>query len=92
MEAAAVAVNDAVALPAGTLTEAGTGSRALLLESVTRAPPEGAALERVTVQEEAAPAFSDVGLQASDERTLGATSETEAVIDAPAKVAVSVAD
>lgn len=46
----AVAVKLTVVDPAGTVTEAGTGSSALSLESKTLAPPAGAALERVTVQ------------------------------------------
>jgi hypothetical protein len=81
MEAAAVAVKVAVVAPAETVTEAGAGSRALLLDRVTAEPPAGAAFERVTVQVEAAPGFRDVGVQVSEETTTGATSATEAVFD-----------
>ena len=49
--APAVAVNVLFAEPAGTVTEAGTGRRELLLVSVTMLPPAGAALVRVTVHE-----------------------------------------
>ncbi len=48
-------MNVAVVAPAATLTEAGTVSAPLLLESATAAPPEGAAAERVTVQDDDAP-------------------------------------
>jgi hypothetical protein len=46
----AVAVKMTVVEAAGTLTEAATGSRVLLLESETLVPPVGAAELRVTVQ------------------------------------------
>lgn len=46
----AVAVKLAVKAPAGTVTEGGTGSSPLVLDSVTAAPPLGAAPERVTEQ------------------------------------------
>ena len=49
--AAAVAVKVAVAAAEGTVTEEGTVRAAvLLLERATTEPPEGAGLERVTVQ------------------------------------------
>jgi hypothetical protein len=66
MEAAAVAVKVAVVAPAETVTEAGTGSRALLLDSVTTKPPVGAALERVAVQAAVALVFREVGVQVSE--------------------------
>ena len=47
----AVAVKLAVVEPAGTITDAGTGSRVLLLDRVTVAPPLSAAPDSVTVQE-----------------------------------------
>ncbi len=48
--AATVALNPAVVDPAGTVTEAGTVTDELLLDSVTTAPPAGAAAVSVTVQ------------------------------------------
>lgn len=48
--------------PAATVTEAGTVSNALLLDKETAAPPAGAALDRVTVQEDVALLASVVGL------------------------------
>jgi hypothetical protein len=44
-----VTANVAVVVPAATVTLRGTEAAALLLESVTTAPPEGAATSRVTV-------------------------------------------
>ncbi len=89
---AAVAEKVAVVAPLGTVTEAATGSKVLLLASATGDPVEGAALERVMVQEVAPPALSEVGLQASDETRTGATRLMVAVFDWPFKVAVMVAD
>ena len=43
IEAAAVALNVAVAAPAATITDGGTVSEALLLASVIAKPPVGAA-------------------------------------------------
>ena len=50
MTAAAEALNVALKALAGTGTEAGTVTLALLLERVTLTPPAGAALVKVTVQ------------------------------------------
>jgi hypothetical protein len=50
MDDAAVALKFAVVAPAATVTEAGTVSDALLLESVTADPPVGAICVRVIVQ------------------------------------------
>ena len=47
---AVVALNVAEVAPAATVTEAGTVSTALVLVSVTTAPPAGATLVKVTVQ------------------------------------------
>jgi hypothetical protein len=71
--AAVVTVKVADVAAAATVTEAGTVNVALELESVTLAPPVGAAWVRVTVQvlEELAPMLA--GLQASDETSTGAT-------------------
>jgi hypothetical protein len=46
----AVALNVAVVIPAGTVTDAGTVSRELLLVGITIVPPEGAARSRPTEQ------------------------------------------
>jgi hypothetical protein len=45
-----VALKPAEVAPAATVTKAGTVRIVLLLDSVTAAPPVGAALDRVTVQ------------------------------------------
>jgi hypothetical protein len=50
MDEEAVALKVAVIAPAVTVTDAGTVSRALLLERVTLDPPVGAFCVRVTVQ------------------------------------------
>ncbi len=88
----AVAVKVAVVAVAATVTDAGTLSRALLLESETDAPPAGAALERVTVQVEAAPLAKLVGEQARELTVGGATTDTEVVCVVPFRLAESVAD
>jgi hypothetical protein len=64
MMVAAVAVKLAVVEPAGTITEAGTGSRALLLDRVTVAPGVSTAPDSVTMQELDCPEPRTVGLQA----------------------------
>ncbi len=51
----AVAVNVLLVDPAATVTEAGTVSCALLLDSVTDAPPAGAACDNVTVHVDVPP-------------------------------------
>jgi hypothetical protein len=68
-----VALKVADVAAAATVTEAGTVRVVLEFESVTLAPPVGAAWVSVTVQvlEELAPMLA--GLQASDETTTGAT-------------------
>ena len=70
---AVVTLKVAEVAAAATVTEAGTVNVALELESVTLAPPVGAAWVRVTVQvlEKLAPMLA--GLQASDETSTGAT-------------------
>jgi hypothetical protein len=84
----AVAVKVVAVAPAGTVTEAaGTGSRALLLESGTLVPPGGAALLRVMVQVLAPAEFRVVGLQASEETMTEPTrlmvADCEALLTAP---------
>ncbi len=59
----AVAVKVLVVDPAATVTEAGTVNSALLLDSVTDAPPAGAACDNVTVHVEVAALAKLVGLQ-----------------------------
>ena len=76
-----MAVKEAVVEPAGTVTEAATGSRVLLLASATADPPLGAALERVTVQEVEAPEPREVGVQAKEETTVTVTRLMVAVFD-----------
>ena len=71
--AVVVALKAAEVALAGTVMEAGTVRVELLLVRVTLAPPAGAALVRVTVQEveELGPRL--VGLQAREETRTGAT-------------------
>ena len=59
--AVVVAVKVALVAPAGTVTLAGTLAAAALLESVTTAPPDGAALVRVTLPCEVPPPVTLVG-------------------------------
>jgi hypothetical protein len=61
------AVKVAVLLPAATVTEDGTVTDALLLESATSIPPEGAATVSVTVPVADVPPVTLVGLSASDD-------------------------
>lgn len=67
IDAAAVALNVAVVVPAGTVTDAGTVSEELLLASVTVEPPVRAVVFSVTVQLAAALALTFPGLHARDE-------------------------
>ena len=61
-------VKPALVFPADTVTLDGTvATEVLLLESVTTAPPEGAAAVRVTVPVELLPAVTVVGFSVSDE-------------------------
>jgi hypothetical protein len=66
-----VAVKFADEDPAGTITEAGTLSNPLLLESDTLAPPEGAGCAKVTVQVEVPAELRMVGLHTTLRRPLG---------------------
>jgi hypothetical protein len=88
---AAVALNVAVVDPAATVTEVGTVSAALLLESVTADPPAGAACVKVTVQLLTALCPRLVGLQATPDTKTGATRPIIAVCELPPSVAVTVA-
>jgi hypothetical protein len=76
---------------AGTVTDAGTVSAALLLESETVLPPLGAASFRVMVQVVAAPALTLAGLQASTVTTAGSTRLRVVVSKVPFRVALMVA-
>ena len=76
-----MAVKVAVVAAAATVTDAGTVSSALLLDSDTEEPPVGAALVKVTVQLLAALEFRLVGLQLSVDTSTGATRLTAAVCD-----------
>ena len=80
IDAAAVALNEAVVAPELTVTDAGTVSKALLLPRVTLDPPAGAACVNVTVQELTAPASNAVG-----EQTTVDNDET-AIVPPPADV------
>jgi hypothetical protein len=90
--APAVALKVATVLLAVTVIEAGTVSAALLLESPTAKPPAGAGWLRVTVQVDAEPEFTLVGLQARTEISVGAIRLKFAVCDEPGRVAVIAAD
>jgi len=86
----AVAEKAAPVAPAATVIEAGIVSAVLLSESATARPPVGAAALSVTVQEVVPPAVIVVGAQ---ERVLGTGSGvtvTEAVLEVPLPVAVTV--
>ena len=69
--------------PEATVTDAGTESAVVLLESVTAIPPEPAACESVTVHVEAAPELRLVGLHESALTAVGASSEIDAVCELP---------
>ena len=63
-----VTLNDAVVLPAATLTEFGTLAPARLLASDTVVPPDGASAVRVTVPVDEVPPKTVVGLRVTDSR------------------------
>ena len=68
----AVAVNEPVAAPALTATDAGTLSSGLFEESVTTTPPAGAGCDIVTVHMDVPLLFRVEGLHDSVLRTIGA--------------------
>ena len=84
----AVAVNVAVVLPEATVTDAGTGNAAALLDRLTVAPP---VFDTVTVQVELPPDPRLVGLHVSPLNTVAVASEIVAVCVLAPKVAVTVA-
>ena len=77
-----VTVKLALVAPAATVTLAGTEAAALLLDSVTTAPPAGAGAFSVTVPVAELPPVTLVGLTVSDE-ALGGSTVSEAVRVAP---------
>jgi hypothetical protein len=87
----AVAEKAAVAVPAGTVTEAGTLKAGLLPDKVMDKPFGGAALLRMTVHLEASPDLSVPGLQFSAVGTAGARIPSEELTDTPFRVAATVA-
>jgi len=62
-----VTVNVAVLLPEGTITLGGTVAAALLLDSVTEAPPAGAAALSVTVPPADVPLVTLAGLTVTED-------------------------
>ena len=86
-----VALNIAVVEPAGTVTDAGTVSEALLLASVTLDPPAGAFWVSVTVQVLTALCPRVVGLHAKPDTRIGAVRLIIVVCELLPRVAVTVA-
>jgi hypothetical protein len=88
----AVAAKLAVVEPLATVTDPGTASVAVLLESVTTTPPDPAAFESVTTQLETPPEARLVGVQASESSVAGADSKVkDCVCELPFKEAVTTA-
>ena len=78
------AVNVALMAPAGTVTLAGTVAiEGLPLESVTAAPPAGAAASSVTVPVDALPPVMVVGLRLKAERVVGGATVSAADLVTP---------
>jgi len=88
---AAVAGNVAEELPAITVTEGGTVRSALLTETETVTPPEGATLLRATVQLVVAPNDIVAGEQLRVAGTVGATRAIEALTVVLLRMAVNTA-
>ena len=79
-----VTVKVALVAPAATVTLAGTVATAvLLLDSVTTAPPLGAAPLRVTVPCEELPPVTLVGFSVSEDRVTAGETVSVAVLVAP---------
>ena len=76
----AVALNVLDVDPAGTVTEPGTVSRLLLLDSRTTEPPAGAACESVRVQVDVTALPKLAGAQDRELGTTGAVNEKTAVL------------
>ena len=89
--ALALALKVALVAPAGTVTDAGTVSKVLLLARVTLDPPVGALWASVTVQVLTPPGLRLVGLQASAETRTGAIRLIVEIFELLPKVAVTIA-
>ena len=89
--AVVVALNVAVVAAAAIVTDAGTVRVVFVFVSVTKAPPVGATLVRVTVQVLEAFRPRLVGLHASDDTRTGATKPIVALAELLLYVAVTVA-
>jgi hypothetical protein len=89
--AAAAALNGAVVAVAGTVTDAGTVSKALLLASVTAEPPVGAVCVRLTVQLLTPLCPRLVGLHVTPDTSTGANKLIAAVCELAPSVADTVA-
>jgi hypothetical protein len=85
-----VAAKTALVAPAATLTEAGIVTNALLSESATTAPPVGARLLKVTVQEAVVPEPRVAGVHANEVSVTGGVRLIVAVLELPFKDAVTV--
>ena len=79
----ATAVKVADITPDPTVTEGGTVSAAVLLESVTVTPPDPAACDSVTVQVVVHPEFKLAGLQDNKLTEAAANSDSEADCELP---------
>lgn len=77
----AVAVNVAVVAPEATVTDAGTVTDPLLLESETAAPPLGAPCDNVTVQVVVPPDARLDAVQVTELTTVWVTNEMLAVFE-----------
>ncbi len=77
----AVAVKVAAVAPDGTVTEAGTVSKPLLLDSDTDAPPAGATWDKLAVQVDVPPLLTTDGAHDRELITAGAVRETVVVFD-----------
>jgi hypothetical protein len=86
-----VTVNVAVRAPALTVTVAGRVAAALSLESVTEAPPVGAALVKVTVPVEGLPPATLDGFSVTPERAAGTLMVSSEVLVTPFAPALIVA-
>jgi hypothetical protein len=91
MLAPAVALNVPVVAPEGTVTETGTDRRALLLPSVTLAPPVRAVWSRVTVQVLTSLWLRVAGTHASVDTSTGVWRAIVALFELDPRVAVAVA-
>ncbi|MBZ5575510.1 MAG: hypothetical protein LAP40_02995 [Acidobacteriia bacterium] len=83
-------MNDTLIDPAGTVTEAGTVSKAVLLESETNTPPAGAFAVRVTVQVVEEVAVTLVSVHDTPLTVAGPVRVTVALLEEAFKVPVTV--